>query len=171
MESGSPRSASNATYISRTLTARPAEVEEPRGRRWWPVILPVVVVALAATLILPATRHEWTLSIFRQPTPYTALSFSKAWALPDTVVTGRPLAISFVIDNQEGRTLQYRYVVTETSSDTSAVLAHSTKKVAAGQSSTVRVAIRPTCFLSPCRIQVSLPGHPETIDFLATVGA
>ncbi len=152
------------------MTAR-VEKEEPRGLRWWLVIAPIAGVALAASLILPAGRHEWALSIFRQPTPYTALSFDRAWALPTVIATGKPLSVTFVINNQEGRTLLYRYVVTETSPGLSATLVQATTSIEAGRSSTVKVVIRPTCLASPCRIQVSLPGKPEKIDFLTTVGA
>jgi hypothetical protein len=170
VESRSRRRPSNTVAVSRTVTAR-AEAREPTGPRWWLVIAPLAVLVLAATLILPAGRHEWALSIFKQPTPYTALSFDKSWAMPTTVVRGNPLPISFVIDNKEGRTVQYRYVVSESSPGVSGTLAHSTKKVEAGRSSTVHMVIRPTCLVSPCRIQVSLPGNSESIDFLTAVKA
>lgn len=171
MESRDRLRTSNAVYVSRTMTARDEEEAEPRGRRWWLVIAPIAVAALAATFILPAARHEWAVSIFRQPTPYTALSFSRPSALPREIATGKPLSISFVIDNQESRTLQYRYVVSESSPGVSGTLARATRSVEAGRRSTVHVVVRPTCLVSPCRIQVSLPGNPETIDFLTTVEA
>jgi hypothetical protein len=30
----------------------------------------------------------------------------------------------------------------------------------------VSTTVRPTCMTSPCKVRVSLPGYPETIDFL-----
>lgn len=155
---------------SNTVTA-PEEYDEPQGRRWWVIVVPVVALVLAASLLIPSSRRQWTLSIFRQPTPYTALSFSKAWALPTAVVTNEPITLSFVIINQEGQNITYHYIIRQDSAGLSTTLGRSANTVAAGHSWTVSTVIRPTCLVSPCRIQVSLPGHPETIDFLAAVKA
>jgi len=156
--------------VSNTVTAEVVHAE-PSGRRWWPFLVPLVVIGLAVSFVIPSTRHQWALSVFRQPTRYTALSFNGAWKLPSSVVAYQPLSIAFVIDNQEGRTEDYRYVITQTSAGLTSTLGESAETVAAGRSHTVSTVIRPSCLVSPCRIRVSLPGHPETIDFLATVRA
>ena len=156
--------------VSNTVSAEVVHAE-PAGRRWWPFVVPLAVIGLAASFVIPSTRHQWALSVFRQPTHYTALSFNGAWKLPSAVVAYQPVKISFVIDNQEGRTEDYWYLITQTSAGLTSTLGKSVKTVAVGRSRTVSTVIRPSCRVSPCRIRVSLPGHPETIDFLATVKA
>lgn len=142
-----------------------------RQRRWWPAVIGTVVLAIGASLLTPVGRHEWALSIFRQPTRYTELSFDRAWALPSTQEVGTPIRITFVVGNHEGSPLSYRYVVTSDDGVYSNVLRQSTKVVAAGASWKVSITVRPGCLLSPCRIEVTLRGHPETIDFLVTMKA
>jgi hypothetical protein len=156
--------------VSNTVTAEVMHAE-PAGRRWWVFLGPMALVALVLSFVIPSARHEWALSVFRQPTRYTALSFNKAWALPGKVIPYQPIDISFTINNQEGDAESYRYVVIQTSAGLSSTLRKSAKTVAPGRSWTVSTVIRPTCLFSPCRIEVSLPGHPETIDFLAAVKA
>jgi hypothetical protein len=156
--------------VSNTVTAEVMEAE-PAGRRWWVFLGPLALVALTLSFVIPSARHQWALSVFRQPDRYTALSFNKAWELPSGVITFKKVKISFVINNQEGQAEHYRYVITQNSAGLSSALGESAKTIAAGRSWTVSTAIRPTCLVSPCRIKVSLPGHPETIDFLAAVKA
>lgn len=153
------------------IMARPARRQELAARRWWPVLVPLAVLAIGVSLLLPAGRHQWALSLFRQPMRYTALSFNKAWALPTTAVINEPIAISFTIGNQEGRAMDYRYGIIESAGGISHTLGESTRIVAAGATWIVSTVIRPTCATSPCRVEVWLPGHPETIDFLVTLRA
>lgn len=155
---------------SDTVTA-PDEQHEPPSRRWWPVAVPLVIFALILSFLIPASRHEWALALFKQPARYTALWFNKSWALPTRVATNVPIPISFVISNQEGLAVRYRYLISQTSAGHTTTLVESASTVASGHLWTVTTTIRPTCQHSPCRIQVSLPGHPETIDFLASVHA
>jgi hypothetical protein len=139
-------------------------------RRWWPVLLPLALLVIGASVYLPAGRHQWALSLFRQPTPYTVLAFNRVTALPTQAVINHPMTVSFGISNREGRTMNYRYVLTQSPSKTASVLRQSTETVAAGATWNVSATIRPSCQTSPCRIQVSLPGHPEIIDFLVRLG-
>ena len=164
------RSRLGRRLVSNTVTAR-IDYKEPPGRRWWIVAVPLIMLLLAISLIDPSARHQWALSLFRQPTPYTALSFGSAWALPKAIVPNEPIPVSFVITNQQGHDETYRYVIRQSSAGLSTTLGSATKNVHAGHSWTVSTVIRPTCLISPCRIQVSLPGHPEIIDFLAAVKA
>lgn len=156
--------------VSNTVTAEVMQ-PEPAGRRWWVFLGPLALVALVLSFAIPSGRHDWALSLFRQPTRYTALSFNRAWALPGSIVPYQPMKISFTINNQEGKTESYRYVVTQTSGGSSLMLGKSTKTIASSGSWKVSTVIRPTCLIAPCRIEVSLPGHPEIIDFLTAVKA
>lgn len=152
---------------------------EPVGRpdhrkvrltRWWPVVAPVVILAIGLSLLSPAGRHQWALSIFRQPTHYTTLSFNHAWELPATIQKGIAIPVSFTVSNQEGRIERYRYVLSEANSGGDfRVLASSQDILRSGASWIVHTRITPTCARSPCQIKVTLPGYPEEIDFLLTL--
>lgn len=143
--------------------------DAPRRRRWWPVIAPLALVLLAVSLLSPTGRHEWALSLFRQPTRFTALFFNDPAALPSGAVAGQLLPVSFSIANSEGRTLGYRYVIAESWSGGSTVLKTAATTISAGRTAAVSTLIRPSCAQSPCRIEISLPGHPEKIDFNLTL--
>jgi hypothetical protein len=145
--------------------------ERTRERRWWPVVAPLALLAIAASLILPAGRHQWALSLFRQPTSYTSLSFDKPADLPTTAATGALLTFSFSVGNHEGRAVTYRYLISEGPSGKEAAVRQSTKIIASGATWTVSTSVPARCTGSPCRVQVSLPGHPEVIDFLVTLTA
>jgi hypothetical protein len=145
--------------------------EQTRERRWWPVAAPLALVAVAVSLILPAGRHQWALSLFRQPTHFTSLSFDKAWALPGTATRGAPVLFTFSVGNHEGRAVTYRYLITEGPSGRAQTVAQSARVVAPGATWKVSTSVRAVCASSPCRVEVSLRGFPETIDFLLTVTA
>jgi hypothetical protein len=140
-------------------------------RRWWPIVAPAVVVAVGTSLLSPAARHQWAISLFRQPTRYTSLSFNEASELPAKAIKGRPIIVSFTVGNQEGRSVHYRYVITQSDSEGTRILQSSARAVASGTNWTVSTRISPTCAKSPCRIEIALPGQPETIDFLLTIEA
>lgn len=131
----------------------------------------VLAFAIGISVLLPAGRHQWALSLFQQPTRYTALSFNRPWALPATAVVNKPVSVSFTISNHERRTVDYRYVLSASNGRNSRVLGGAGKSLAAGANWTVSAVVRPTCGGSSCRVEVSLPGHPETIDFLVTLKA
>jgi len=139
------------------------------GRRRWPMAVAAVLIIIGATLLSPYGRHQWALSLIRQPTPYTVLSFNQAWALPSVVVPRQPIRISFTVGNHEDRAVDYRYVLSESSDRSSRILKESARKLAIGAAWTVSAVVRPACTDSPCHIEVSLPGHPEIIDFLVTL--
>jgi hypothetical protein len=108
----------------------------------------------------------------RQPTPYTALSFNQAAALPVRATSNKPIAVSFTVGNHEGRVVDYQYVISAGGiGGSSHIVGKSTRSIAAGAVWTVSTMVRPTCGTSPCRIEISLPGHPEKIDFLIALKA
>jgi hypothetical protein len=139
--------------------------------QWWPALIVIAVLAVGASLLFPASRHQWALSLFRQPARYTVLSFTDASALPASAVIKRPITVSFTVGNREGRALDYRYVLSASSGKTSRILRQSARTVAAGATWRVSAVVRPACQTSPCRIEISLPGHPETIDFLVSLAS
>jgi hypothetical protein len=142
-------------------------------RRWSTrlAVLAVLAIAVEVSLISPAGRHQWALSLLRQPTPYTVLSFSHAASLPATAIVNKPIRVSFTVGNHEGRVVDYRYVLTATGGGKSRILGQSKKTIAAGATWTVSREVIPACGTSPCRIEVALPGHPETIDFSVSLNA
>ncbi len=82
------------------------------------------------------------------------------------------MPLFFTISNEEGRSLEYRYVLRETDPlGTSQTLSEAEHVVQSGATWIVDTKVRPSCVLSPCRVEVLLPGHPETIDFLVVLRA
>lgn len=139
------------------------------SRRFWPVLTPLALLAIGASLLTPVGRHQWALSLIRQPTNYTTLSFNGVSALPTTTVANEAMTVSFTIGNHEGAGLRYRYILTASDGKRLQTLGQSAKIVPSGSTWTVRTVVRPACVASPCRIRVSLPGHPEAIQFQVTV--
>jgi hypothetical protein len=135
------------------------------------VLGPIAAIALAVSLVLPASRHQWQLSVFLQPARYTALSFKDASELPSTAISGSRIPVSFTIGNQEGRTLTYKYVVSESDpANFSQTMATAARTLGPGHTWTVALDVKATCSLvPPCRIDVAVAGHPEHIDLLVTL--
>jgi len=135
------------------------------GRRRWTVVAAAAVILVGVSLAIPAGRHQWALSLIRQPTPYTALSFEDPYRLPTTLPAGAHLNLAFAVTNREGRDLRYRYVVTSASSgQVPVVLRSGVLVVPVGVKKTESVSVVPACKSSPCRVQVSLPASGETIN-------
>jgi hypothetical protein len=146
----------------------PSAADTPAGgpaRRWWPVVAAVAVLAAGLSLLSPSARHQWALSVFRQPDRYTALSFSNPAKLPAAAFWNQPIRIAFSVSNQEGRLTTYRYVMSESADGRTSTLGGSSRTIAAGTRWNISTIVRPTCTTSPCQVRISLPGHPETIDF------
>ncbi len=127
----------------------------------------ILVIGVAISVIVPAGRHQWALSLLRQPTHYTALSFDHPTSLPTEVKAEESLAFTFSIGNHEGHTDHYVYVVS--SSPGGSTLMTSKTTVADGQTRAIAVIARPHCSGSPCRIQVTLLNNDQSIDFLVSV--
>jgi len=144
----------------------------PDGRRswWWLVLAALTFTAIGASLVSPGGRHQWALAIFRQPTRYTALALQGAWLLPSTAPTGTRIPLVFTVENHQGRALTYRYVIWQVDPlNASRTRASSARVVASGATWSVATTVRPDCSLSPCRVEVLLPGHPEKLDFLVNL--
>jgi O-antigen/teichoic acid export membrane protein len=138
------------------------------GRRWWPFVAVAAAVLLAASLISPAGRHQWDVSLLRQPAHYTTLSFERAGNLPTSVTAGKSVHLLFAVENNEGRRVDYPYLVTSANADGShvGVLEHGKVAVASGRTQAVEVIAAPVCTSSSCQLAISLPGEKEAIDVL-----
>lgn len=156
-----------AGYLAavRRQETRPARRPWPRPRR---AAVAVAVLAAGFSLLVPSLRHQWALTLGRQPAPYTALFFDRPGALPRRVTAGRAVGLTFTVQNHEGRPEAYTYLVTVYGRRGARTLGRSTRTVPPGGSWTVSALVRPACGSSPCRVRVSLPGHPEAIDVLLT---
>ena len=144
-----------------------APVVVPRRRRRWPLLLAAFAVLIGLTLVSPAGRHQWAVSLIRQPTPYTTLSFRDPAGLPHNVESGARVHLTLTVANHEGRRTDYAVVVSSANADgagTVTALLRTTVPVRSGGQRTTSVSVRPACKTSACELQVSLPGHPETID-------
>lgn len=146
----------------------PAQYNRPRWDLWLYGTGIVAVILILATLLSPWVRREWGLSLGRQATPYTQLSFTNAAALPVTAPRGKGMHVSFVVTNDEGKRLVYRYVVASGSGTKMTPLRSGTSAVTAGASWDVDVVVTPRCATSSCRVRVSLPAQNEKIDFVFT---
>lgn len=147
------------------------QLEAPRWNWWLGGTFLVVALLAVATLLSPWVRNEWGLSLGRRTTPYTQLGFNSATALPATAVRGEKVPVSFVITNDEGKQMSYRYVVASGSGEKLVSLNSASALVAAGGSWTVSITVVPNCTESSCHIKVSLPGQNESIDYLLTYAA
>jgi hypothetical protein len=136
--------------------------------RTWALAAALAVVAACASLMSPALRQQWLISLVRQPAPYTALAFTSPANLPVTAVAGQDMSLAFTISNHQGQPIRYRYVLASGSTTTLTRLRTGSKLVRAGQEWTVKTAFAPKCRTRECRIQVSLPGQHEHIDLLVT---
>ena len=159
---------SSSNYGQLDEESQASQYERPRWDFWLYGAGFVTVVLVAASLLSPWVRHEWGLSLGRQPTPYTQLGFSHAADLPATGVRGKGISVTFVITNDAGKQLSYRYVVASGSGTKLTALRSGTRLVAAGASWDVDTVVVPKCAASSCRIQVSLLEQDESIDFILT---
>jgi hypothetical protein len=123
----------------------------------------LLVVAIGISLSFPAGRHQWAVSILRQPTRYTVLYFDHPASLPHQAKVSQTIRFSFTIVNHEGRSVDYRYIV---GTDDPTEREVSTTSISANRGRSISVSVRPACAVSPCRVEISLAGYPESIDFL-----
>jgi len=146
-----------------------SERRPPRWRWWFSgAVIALAIIAVTSTLS-PYVRHQWALSLGRQPTSYTELAFTRASALPTTAVRQKKLQISFTITNDEEKPIDYRYVLSSGSGTQLKSLSSSSNTVNPGAVWRVNKLITPECQHITCRIQVSLPLQHENIDLLLTL--
>lgn len=143
-----------------------------RSRRWWPYVLVAVGVLVVVSVVVPFGRHQWAESLIRQPAHYSTLAFATPTALPTSIVSGKDVEFSFTVGNQEGRDLDYRYLVASSPTRITGYggfFAAGSLAVPVNGSRLVTVSANPQCSGSPCRISVTLAGRGESIDFTVRV--
>jgi O-antigen/teichoic acid export membrane protein len=165
---GSVRGPTPERPLDRKVVADdPDESVSDQGRRWWPFVAAAVALLVGISLATPAGRHQWAISIARQPNHYTTLSFEQAAHLPTTVAAGTAVHLLFAVKNNEGRRIDYSYVVTSAnaaSSGPAKVLDRARVAVPAGRTQPVAIDVVPVCSSSSCRVQITLPSQSESID-------
>jgi hypothetical protein len=140
--------------------------EQPRWAWWLFGAGLVSALAIAASMVSPYVWHQLAISLFRQTTPYTQLAFKDATTLPGIVAQGQPMGISFTITNDEGKSVDYHYVVSSGSGTGLVSLTSGSSTVAAGATWVVNTTVVSQCTRDTCRVQVSLPEQNESIDFI-----
>ena len=78
-------------------------------RRLWPVVAPLAVAAVAVSLVLPGSRHQWAESVIQQPSSYSAVAFVAPSELPTDRGLGTALEFTFTVENHESERLRYPY--------------------------------------------------------------
>lgn len=154
------------TRVAGDEAARVAERARPRWGLWLCMACVITAIVIVASVMSPAIRQQWKLSLFRQNTAYTELAFYRPTALPVTAVRGKGIQVAFTITNDEGRPVSYRYMVASGSSSTLALLSSASRTVAPGDVWLVNTIVVPKCARATCRVQVTLPQQGERIDFL-----
>ncbi len=114
-------------------------------------------------------RHQLAISFTRQPSPFSALSFTDPTALPSTSRPGRTTEFSFSITNREGRAVSYDYLVTA-SYGGGRLDSVENGRIQVPTGTTVDHLVRVTPRENSARyiFTVSLAGRPETIRFTTT---
>jgi hypothetical protein len=162
----SPKTTPVTSCADETVETRVAK------RRRWPLVLAVGATLVGLSFVSPAARHQWALSFIRQPSPYTTLSFQDPASLPDNIESGAHIHLTFTVANHEGRRMSYPYVLSSTNpggTPAVRVLDRAAITVAAGKQQTTSVTVRPVCAHTTCEVEVSLLGHPETLNVLLHV--
>lgn len=145
-----------------------SQFDRPRWDIWLLGTGLLAAVLAVASFLSPWVRHEWSLSLQRQPTFNTQLGWANAAALPTTAVPGQSVPVSFIITNDEGRPVSYRYVVASGSGTKLTAISSATRVLAPRASWGVGINVVPKCAAASCQVQVSLPEQHESIDFRLT---
>ena len=120
----------------------------------------VPLVLIGASVATPQGRHQWMLSLTRQPDRTTTLAFSDPATLPSAVTAQGTLPLRFTIANAEGREVRYRYTVRRVQGATVEVLSTGSRQVADRATAAVATVVRPSC-AAACRIEIVLEGRVQ----------
>jgi len=161
--------------ISSKPSGRSDGLSEPPQRRritWRVALIGALIFAAIVGLLaicFPATfRHQLTISVARQPTPYTQLFFSSSTALPKKLVVNRASHVSFTVVNDEGHPTAYHYTVTISLRQGQKIASAGSFTLRDNQSITRTAIIKPTARKARYLIRISLDGTDNFIQFYAS---
>jgi len=144
-----------------------------KARRLRPIAT-VLVVSAALVLIfqfglLGPARH---LGLVPEPQQFTELAFAAPAALPSSAVPGSPLALTFVITNEEGKSYTYHWDATLREGQITMALSAGEVTVAASKSAQVPFVFVPKRVLtSPAEISIALAHSSEQLTVHLSRGA
>lgn len=127
-------------------------------------VLLLLLVAIAAAFPRQL-KHQWELSVVRQPTPYTQLYFTAPASIPSVLAAGQQNTFDFTIENDEGRAYRYTYVVTLQDSRARQQVSKETVMVNSGERVTRAVTVDPTDKESRYLVSVTIPTLNQSIQF------
>ncbi len=127
-------------------------------------VLLLLVVAIVAAFPRQI-KHQWELSVVRQPTPYTQLYFTAPASIPRVLAVGQQNTFDFTIENDEGRASRYTYVVTLEDSRARQQVSKETVMVNSGERVTRAVTVDPTDKASRYLVSVTIPTLNQSIQF------
>jgi Protein of unknown function (DUF1616) len=128
------------------------------------VVLLLLVAAIGAAFPRQI-KHQWELSVVRQPTPYTQLYFTAPASIPSVLAAGQQNTFDFTIENDEGRAYRYTYVVTLEDSRARQQVSKETVMVNSGERVTRAVTVVPTDKESRYLVSVVIPTLNQSIHF------
>lgn len=129
------------------------------------VLILIGIVGIWAICFPAQFRQQLDVSVFRQPTPYTQLFFSKPTALPQALELNQANRFSFTVINNQGRPATYRYTVTISDTKQQQVSGAGSFTIGDSQRITRTVAVVPTARQTRYLVKVALSGTTDFIQF------
>jgi hypothetical protein len=145
----------------------------PRRRLTWKVAWAgaAIFIALAGILaiVFPTQfKHQFAISVTRQPTPYTQLFFANSTTLPRELSLNRPNDVKFTVVNNEGRAATYHYTVTMAVGNQAKIAGQGSFALGDNQSITQTAVIKPSSRRSQYLVKITLDGTGSFIQFYAS---
>ncbi|HEV2339198.1 MAG TPA: DUF1616 domain-containing protein [Patescibacteria group bacterium] len=108
-------------------------------------------------------------SLTPQDEPFTELYFPEQASLPPTIRVGQPFRFSFTIHNQEGKTMQYPFVVFVSYDNKKEYIDRRESTLGQNQSVTISETLTPQVVTKGAQIVVTLNNLNQSIDFWVRV--
>jgi hypothetical protein len=134
--------------------------------RWREVLIPIVIVALAAGIGQTRLGHAMLerAGLVKAPASYTSLAFVHPAALPAQLTSEQAAVVSFIIDNNSGASGDYRWSVSLIQGQRVHRMAAGHVSVLPRQAAAITRSAQIFCTQGPVRIVVSLVNPAEHID-------
>lgn len=150
----------NQTNNQGSLAKNPRRVTLGLG-----VIVILVIFFIVALIFPQQLKHQLAISILRQQTPYTQLYFTDPDRLPENLRVAQENNLDFTIENSEGRTYSYTYIITLEDSRSRLLVSKETVTIADTGSATFTAVIVPKDRKSKYLISIELQGMNQSIHF------